>query len=85
MACKCLTKSTLVSIGKQRAISYYCSVITMLLFSKTVTASTKRYLYCSRTGRQMAIQYNIRLLHRSQTATTSNMKHMNTKYNSRIT
>jgi len=31
------------------------------------------------------IQYNIRLLHRSQTATTSNMKHMNTKYNSRIT
>jgi len=32
-----------------------------------------------------SIQYNIRLLHRSQTATTSNMKHMNTKYNSRIT
>ena len=31
------------------------------------------------------IQYNIRLLHRSQTATTSNMKQMNTKYNSRIT
>jgi len=27
------------------------------------------------------IQYNIRLLHRSQTATTSNMKQMNTKYN----
>jgi len=31
------------------------------------------------------IQYNIRLLHRSQTATTSNMKQMKTKYNSRIT
>ena len=29
--------------------------------------------------------YNIRLLHRSQTATTSNMKQMKTKYNSRIT
>ena len=27
------------------------------------------------------LQYNIRLLHRSQTATTSNMKQMNTKYN----
>jgi len=27
------------------------------------------------------IQYNIRLLHRSRTATTSNMKQMNTKYN----
>ena len=32
-----------------------------------------------------AIQYNIRLLHRSQTVTTSNMKQMKTKYNSRIT
>jgi len=29
----------------------------------------------------MHVQYNIRLLHRSQTATTSNMKQMNTKYN----
>ena len=29
----------------------------------------------------ITIQYNIRLLHRSQTATTSNMKQMNTKYN----
>jgi len=31
------------------------------------------------------LQYNIRLMHLSQTATTSNMKQMNTKYNSRIT
>jgi len=34
---------------------------------------------------EITIQYNIRLMHRSQTTTTSNMKHMNTKYNSRIT
>jgi len=32
-----------------------------------------------------SIQFNIRLLHRSQTATTSNVKQINTKYNSRIT
>ena len=34
-------------------------------------------------GQTNTIQYNIRLLHRTQTATTSNMKQMNTKYNSR--
>jgi len=35
--------------------------------------------------RSATVQYNIRLLHRSKTATTSNMKQMKTKYNSRIT
>jgi len=57
---------------------------TPLSYNPTVHDHSASFVLCfvlHKSANYNTIQYNIRLLHRSQTATTSNMKQMNTKYN----
>ena len=55
----------------------------MLCFDFYCNSAFTEFAFCFDAVTSVTIQYsyNIRLLHRSQTATTSNMKQMNTKYN----